>query len=88
VKRDAYGTQKDVKLVIGNNTYYGTADADDADGDGVGIFENTLKVDITKLTNGAYSELLPGQKGELYYEVKVNDNTPALNFTTGYSSTF
>jgi len=88
IKRDAYGLQEDVKVVIDNNTFYGTADADDADGDGVGIFDNTLKVDITKLTNGAYSELLPGQKGELYYEVKVNDNTPALNFTTGYSPTF
>jgi hypothetical protein len=75
VKRDAYGTQKDVKLVIGNNTYYGTADADDADGDGVGIFENTLKVDVSKLTQGKYYKLLPGQKGELYYQVKVNSNS-------------
>jgi len=89
LKVDAYGTQQDVKLEIDNNTYYGTADTDDADGDGVGIFGNTLMVDIEKLTDGVYYYLPSGIYGMLYYKVKINTNTNiVIDISTGETTTF
>jgi uncharacterized repeat protein (TIGR01451 family) len=74
LERGEYGG-KDVELEIGNETYEGTADEGDADGDGVGLFGRTLKVDVGKLTGGKYEELPSGMGGFILYRVRIDNST-------------
>ncbi|NPB05840.1 MAG: hypothetical protein GXO08_05630, partial [Aquificae bacterium] len=69
-----YSGATDLKLVIGNDTFYRTLDLNDSDNDGVGVFNDTIKVDVTKATDGQYEHLAPGMEGQIYYQVRVLEN--------------